>query len=344
MIGLRGLVRSLSVLLPVLLCLALFSPVQATSTWNRIYGYKSGTAYSVIETPDAGYAIAGSSSRDKTLVVKTDSLGNMLWSKTYQDGEIRSIVATSDGGYALGGTIELGEYREFWLVKTDVNGTVEWEKTYARASSFQLLNMAITTSDGGYALLGYSWSSESSLFTWLVKTDTDGNMQWNKTYGAGDFQSMIATSDGGFALTGGDWLLKTDALGNTEWTQSYPSDDAHRIFPYCLITTSDGGYAIAGRNLNIIELRTDFWLLKTDEFGIVEAAAPTSNPTANPTQQPTSTPTATPTQQTPSTSTSTAPSPSPPIPELSWLAIIPLMLSLLSLALILRHRKQIKNP
>jgi len=189
-----------------------------------------------------------------------------MWSQTYGGTSIDSaeaMVQTSDGGYALAGyttSFGAGGY-DFWLVKTDGYGNLEWNQTYGGAG-IEHAYALVETSDGGYAIAGGSL---------LVKTDTYGNLEWNQTCGGAAY-SLVETSDGGFALAGETasfnvgnydfWLVKTDANGNVEWNQTYGGAEPDRA--YSLVETSDGGYAIAG-NTN-----DDFWLLKTDEYGIPE--------------------------------------------------------------------------
>jgi len=163
----------------------------------------------------------------------------LMWSQTYGGAgseSARSLVATSDGGYALAGS----SMADFWLVKTDASGNMQWNKTYGGPSTAEVGCSLIVTSDGGYALAGiwnitdYDRSGNQADF-WLVKTDASGNMQWNQTYGGtgNDFAySLVETSDGGYALAGvtsstGDdgydassWLVKTDASGNMQWNQT----------------------------------------------------------------------------------------------------------------------------
>lgn len=118
-----------------------------------------------------------------------------------------SLVETSDGGLALTGYLPdqgfgVNEYSS-WLVKTDVNGNLEWIQTY-NGSLIQL----IQTSDRGFALVGGNQ---------LIKTDSYGTVELNQTY-SGSAYSLIETSDGGYAIGGqksGDfWLAKTDEYGS----------------------------------------------------------------------------------------------------------------------------------
>ena len=125
----------LSTVLSVLLFTSLALPVEsAASSWAQKYGgVNHDASYSLVQTDDGGYALAGSTDSavgagEKDFwLVKTDADGNQLWSRTYGGAgneEAQSLVQTSDGGYALAGSTDsfgAGDY-DFWLVKTDENG------------------------------------------------------------------------------------------------------------------------------------------------------------------------------------------------------------------------------
>jgi hypothetical protein len=226
--------------------------------WNHTYGGQYDEwAYSVIETSDRGYAIAGRTAYLYPYIwlVKTDSNGNMEWNQTYGEGEAQAIVETPDGGFALTG----GPYNAF-LLETDSTGNMLWNKTYGGTADDRTYSL-IATSDGGYALAGYTISFGAGLEDfWLIKTDGNGQKEWQKTYGEQNgnrANSLVQTSDGGYVLSGGSLLIKTDTHGEIEWNQTY-SGSANS-----LVKTSDGGYAIAG------EKSGDFWLAKTNEYGII---------------------------------------------------------------------------
>jgi len=184
--------------------------------WTQTYGeWQWDEANSMIQTNDGGYALAGETwSRyvggGNSWLVKTDSAGNMIWNKTYEGmNVVSSLVQTNDGGYALAGPKGTWPDMDFCLVKTDSDGNMQWNKTYGGTGS-DAVSSLIQTSDGGYALAGDTNSFDAGWYYdfWLVKTDSDGNMQWNKTYGGGDHDyaySMIQTSDGGYALAGSTW-------------------------------------------------------------------------------------------------------------------------------------------
>jgi hypothetical protein len=287
---LRRIVLLSCMAVSVLLSLCFVVSVDAESlVWNQTYGgADDDEACSLVATSDGGYALAGG-----TLLVKTDEFGNMEWNRTYGAGSgwdgAYSLVEASDGGYALAGYVNSVDWersswihRDFWLVKTDANGNTVWSRTYG-GTGYDWAYSLVATSDGGYAIAGYTVSSGAgNADFWLVKTDEFGNMEWNRTYGGAEMDiaySLIATSDGGYALAGetwsfGDgtpafWLVKTDASGNMEWNRTYGTvwgwDGASS-----LVEASDGGYAIAGDSLRVFAGVHDFWLVKTDEFGNVQ--------------------------------------------------------------------------
>jgi len=261
--------------------------------WNRTYGGTDGDyAFSLVETSDGGYTIAGytrsyGAGRDDFWLIHVDSSGTAEWNRTYggwdDDGAI-FLVHTSDGGYALAGMTESFGYGsdrdDFWLVKTDSSGNMEWNQTYGgtnRDYGFCL----VQTSDGGYAFAGSTSSlGAGNHDSWLVKTDAFGNMEWNQTYGGADADgssSLIQTADGGYVLAGSTnsfgageddfWLIKTDEAGNMQWKQMYGGTGSD--IASSLIETSDGGYAIAGYTFSDGAVNSDAWLVKTDEQGVI---------------------------------------------------------------------------
>ncbi len=259
--------------------------------WNQTYGgTDNDIAYSLVGSSDGGYAIAGETrsfgaQEDDCWLVKTDGSGNVEWNQTYGgtgDDVARSLVETSDGGYAIGGsTSSFGAGgMDFWLIKTDVVGDVEWNKTYGGIGD-DVVRSLVKTSDEGYALAGYTYSFGSGNEDfWLIKTDKYGNMEWNQTYGGGSHdiaRSLIETSDGGYALTGFTqsfgtgqahcWLVKTDAAGNIQWNHTYGKEDT--TYAFALVETSDGGYQLAG-GIYYSNVSTEFLLIKTDGSGIIE--------------------------------------------------------------------------
>jgi len=258
-----------SVTIFVLLSFQIIGSVGASSElWSQTYGGESyETAQSVIETSDGGYAIAGGTTSFGAgeydfWLIKTDQNGNMEWNQTYggtKNDIAYSVIETSDGGYALvgstNGTHDIAALgRDFWLVKTDAYGNMEWNQKYGGIEDDYALSL-VELSGGGYVIAGVAQ---------LIKTDTHGNVEWSQEY-PGIARSIVKVSDGGFALAGNRMLVKTDELGNIEWNQTY---EAGRVS--LLVETSDGGYALAGYTRSFGAILDDFWLVKTDQYGSVE--------------------------------------------------------------------------
>ena len=122
-------------------------------------------------------------------------------------------------------------------MKVDSTGNAQFARTILPSGSISDLNIVGVqqTADGGYAFAGYYF--QNTVYTeraWLVKTDSAGNVQWDKIYGPDvrysdrSFRSFQQTSDGGFIAAGstnqfnsGDssiWLVKTESNGNTNCT------------------------------------------------------------------------------------------------------------------------------
>jgi len=187
--------------------------------WSQTYGgAEREQALSVQQTSDGGYIFAGWTgptgvgSRHFWLV-KTDSSGNMNWSQTYGgtcdtcDGVAKSVQQTQDGGYIVAGwySFSVGMDWDFWLVKTDSSGNMNWSQTYG-GSELDLAYSVQQTSDGGYIVAGYTNSyGAGQADAWLVKADASGNMMWSRTIGGsgGDMANSVQqTSDGGYIFAG----------------------------------------------------------------------------------------------------------------------------------------------
>ena len=264
-------------------------------TWTRTFSWSSAdVARAGVETRDGGVVIVGSSRpqpSDKVdfHLVKLSSNGNLLWAHTY-GGESSdwgmSVIQTTDGGFALTGyTCSYGAgSADAWLIKTNADGEVEWERTYGEANE-DIANVLIQTADGGYALAGMSRSyGAGDVDGWIFKTDAEGGLQWSQTYGGprwDEIESLVQTNDSGFVFVGrrgiGDsaspselWVSKIDTSGIMQWNYTYGgkwNDQAYAIIP-----SLAGGYAIAGRTVpDETGLGgTDFWLVKTDAQGLLE--------------------------------------------------------------------------
>jgi len=263
---------------------------QPVTIWSNFFGGSIDSyGRSVLQTTDGGYIIVGEiySSSDNSYdvwLIKTDSSGHEEWSKTY--GGTNSdfgyhVQQTTDGGYVITGptySFGNGTYYDILLIKTDSFGNQEWIKNFGGNSwdeSFHLYQ----TSDNGYVIVGYKTLPGSvGENVWLIKTDSSGNILWDKTYGGDGHdkgKSLCQTTDDGYIIVGSKttstitwssygWLIKTDSFGDTLWTKTF-SDDAEASSFNSVKQTIDGGYIIAG---SIYENNNqNIWLIKTDSNG-----------------------------------------------------------------------------
>ena len=258
--------------------------------WNKtIGGIGYDKAWKVIKTSDGNYAFAGitdsfGAGGNDYWLFKTDYLGNIIWNTTIGgigDDRARCLINTIDGGFLLTGwsnSYGAGAL-DIWLVKTDGDGVHQWNSTYG-GNETERSSSLISTNDGGYIIAGNTASfGEGETVIYVVKTDFQGNMQWNKTYGGSAGESaarIIQTIDGGygiachtysFGLGENDiWFIKTDQNGNVIFNQTYGGEmaDTARV-----IIESDGGYVVAGQTASFGSGENDFWLIKTDENGVI---------------------------------------------------------------------------
>lgn len=297
---------------------------------NSIGGDAPDDLHSIQLTPDGGYIAIGESSSgisgDKTensrgsddfWAVKLDASGNVEWDRTFGGSDLDwfpQIRVSNNGYYVCGVSLSdisgdktenaIGE-DDFWLLKLDTAGYIVWQKTIGGANTDFLYSMA-ATSDAGCVLGGFSNSDISGDKTenskggydfWIVKVDTNGNIEWDKTIGGAEgdiLNSMIQTSDNGYLLGGesssnisGDktensqgrsdyWIVKLDSTGAIEWQNTIGGSEFDRA--YSAYQTEDGGYVIGGSsNSNISGDKTengqggsDFWIVKINSVGIIE--------------------------------------------------------------------------
>jgi hypothetical protein len=206
-------------------------------------------AYSIVQTSDGGYALGGQSRGYGTAdfwLVKTDSSGNRVWSTKYWEPYLaggnhflevtHKLVQTSDGGYALAGSEEKSfEDNDFYLIKVDSSGSVQWRKTYGE-KYIDVPSSVVQLSDGGFALGGtiteVGKTGPISKDLSIVRTDSSGNLLWTKAYNAKYNETLDSKSE---------------------------------EFGYSMCQTNDGAYVIAGTTQNAWDgSHVDIFLVKTE--------------------------------------------------------------------------------
>lgn len=262
---------------------------QPQEIWNKTFsGHGYEKAYSIRQTSDGGYIIAGETlalgmAYCGVWLVKTDSYGNMQWNKTFRDTEYFGgcyVRQVCDDGYIIAASTEShGSIdSDLWLIKTDPTGNKQWEKTFGGTYNDEVRSMQ-QTSDGGYILTGETYSDTRGSDVWLIKIDSSGNKQWERTFGGINFDSVNSleqTSDGGYIIAGKKdsifdnekcdfWLIKTDPGGNEQWNNTYGKQCINEA--ESVRQTLDGGYIIAGYTYSYDTEKFDILLVKTGSNG-----------------------------------------------------------------------------
>ncbi len=264
--------------------------------WTRTFGRPGhdDVGNSVRETSDGGLIIAGSSYDynsylTRVYLVRTNSFGDTLWTKTYGAtgwSVGNAVRETPDGGFLIAGTTSRsGGGTIVYLVRTDTSGDSLWARTYG-SSEFQEGDALSITSDGGCIIAGNTTVNDGTQNAFFVRTNASGDTLWTRNTGYvpddpndQGVYSVCETSNGDFIATGYTgptletnedvYLVKLDSLGNELWSSKYggPWNDWGKS----IIETSGGDYLIAGTRENYYGVEySDVWLIDTDTNGSVQ--------------------------------------------------------------------------
>lgn len=264
---------------------------QPDILWNRYYGGEGAQeCRSAIITSDGGFLLGGKDGsppgpRDDILILKMSQDGDSLWA--YSFGGIRheslfEVVELEDTCFALIGDTESYGHGSFdaWVVKISPDGERIWDRCYGGESADGAY-AGISTEDGGFALAGYthSFAEHGSWDAWLVKVDADGEVEWQGIYGgegSDEFNSIVTTSDGGYAMAGttrsfGEggldfYIVKTDEDGEMQWSHAYGSERSDGC--YAIVQTDDDGFVLGGVNSGE-DNDGDMYLVRIDSEGEV---------------------------------------------------------------------------
>jgi hypothetical protein len=300
----RGIRKGLIVMLfMVPISIFLFAGIAFAQEWVMTYGGPGSDApVSIQKTSDGGYIVAGQTysfgaGGYDVWILKLDSIGNVQWQKAYGGSATDyaySVQQTSDGGYIVASytySFSSGNYGgDAWVLKLDSNGNVQWQKTYGGSDDDRAYSIQ-QTSDGGYIVAGstcsYNGADSWDCDVWVLKLDSIGNVQWQKTYGGGDdtASSVQQTVDGGYIVAGttfsfgagnGDiWVLKLNADGTISWQKTYGGSeydctggDLTIQQTYNWLGNPDG-YVIVGTNGSFGAVSYDIWILRLNLDGTV---------------------------------------------------------------------------
>ena len=225
----------------------------------------------------------------------------------------KSIANTTDGGYVILGytqskdgdiSTKLTEDFDFWVLKFSADNTLLWSKTFGGSKDDRGEDI-ITTKDGGFALLGYSQSTDNDVTSnagskdfWVLKLTSSGTLSWQKNFGflGSDYgTTLLETNDNGYLITGvldvtasngqgnsrstqkhaggNIWAIKLNNSGDLEWSKYYGGSSTD--IPLGVVKTIDNGFIIAGSSDSADGDITnnkggyDFWILKIEANGTV---------------------------------------------------------------------------
>ena len=284
--------------------------------WEKTYGGSGWEAtLSIQQTTDGGYIVGGwSESNDGDVggnqggvdawIIKLDISGNLEWEKNYggsMEDAICSIQQTTNDGYIAAGITKSndgdveennGKY-DYWILKLDVTGNIEWEKSYG-GSDWDGASSIQQTTDNGYIVAGRTGSNDGDVGGadgwfdyWILKLDTEGNLEWEKKYGGSGWDaahSIQQTKDGGYIAAGvsdsndgdvgGDneekdaWIIKLDVEGNIEWKKIFGGSGHDWI--RSIQQTIDGGYIVAGSTDTDSgdDFHYEYWIIKLSPVSV----------------------------------------------------------------------------
>lgn len=246
--------------------------------------------HAILPTKNGGYIVVGQTTSFgqgsiDVYVAKLDPIGNIEWTRTIggsnEDGGY-AIVQTVDNGYAIAGyTMSFGQGNyDMYVIKLDNNGNVQWSKTIG-GTNIDYARAILQTPDKGFLVVGYTNSyGQGNLDVYIVKLDSIGNLQWDKTIGGiyNDFsRDVIQTSDGGYAIVGYTYsfgqgwsdvyVIKIDSIGNIQWTRTIGGADIDR--GHAIVQTIDNGYAIVGQTASYGQGNEDVYVIKLNSAGEV---------------------------------------------------------------------------
>jgi hypothetical protein len=271
--------------------------------WSQVYAGSDNGENMVEQTADGGYVMTGLASLfgpngGDVHIIKTDSVGDTLWTRTYggpglDDG--LSIRQTSDHGYVIAAlTMSFGAgNQKIWVIKTDSMGDTLWTRLFG-GDSISASGWAQQTTDGGYFVAGWTCLYSPTPQTYLIKTDSVGDTLWTRTIGGRSyFTEGLAgqqVNDGGHIVAGGCedtttgnidvYLARTDANGDTLWTRTFGGSSYD--CGYSVRQTADGGYVICGQTYSFGAGGSDFYLIKTEENGNLAIAESKASSTRAP--------------------------------------------------------------
>jgi hypothetical protein len=245
------------------------------SLWEKVHFADSTAFYptrsnDIEPTDDGGFIVGGriwqgeEDDQDAAIVKFTDN-GDIEWIKEYGSVNWESAVSfqkTPDGGYIMGGGSDhLDAEGDFYLVKTDESGEMEWE-AYLGGLGYQSGTSVDFTPDGGYVISGRAGDPPFDVDIAVAKCDSLGSLLWYKIYG-GEYNNdaphkVLSLEDGNILISGGmgnenfsysknrdAYLIKIDQEGEVIWENVY-DEEYTTVHASNIVEVPDGSIVVAG--------------------------------------------------------------------------------------------------
>lgn len=303
------------------------APTEPSIDFVKTFGgSKNDLAKSVVKTIDGGYAVLGhTQSMDGDIngknnesfnywLLKFDQDNTLQWQKTYGgsgDDRGNDLIQTNDGGFALIGHSQSNDgpvsenfgANDFWMLKTDSNGVILWQKSFGFLGADNGISI-IQTNDSGFLLIGVldvtasegQGNSKSAAKQhaggdyWAIKLNASGEKEWSRYYG-GTFTdtpyNVIQTEDNGYLIVGSSdsddvditnnkgtydfWVVKISESGTLLWEKSFGGTQIDEA--YGITQSNDGNYIIVGdtrsndADVSINNGAADLWMIKISPSG-----------------------------------------------------------------------------
>jgi hypothetical protein len=313
------------ILAVTLLIFSLNAFSQPAIQWQKcLGGTKREIGKFIQQTSDGGYVVAGASMSndgdvtghhgvDSTYdywVVKLNGNGMIQWQKSLggtSDDQANSVQQTTDGGYIIAGYTYSNDgdvsgnhgFYDCWLVKLDVGGNIQWQKSLG-GTDMDMAYSVCQTNDGGYIVGGSTNSNNGDVSGnhgdydyWLIKLNGAGTILWQKCLGGTGSDGANAiqqTADDGYVIAGhsisnnGDvtgnhgavdyWIVKLDTGGVLQWQKCLGGTSNETA--YSVQQTSNGGYIVTGfttsNDSDVAGFHggSDYWIIRLDSLGSLQ--------------------------------------------------------------------------
>ncbi|MFI5220714.1 MAG: T9SS type A sorting domain-containing protein [Bacteroidia bacterium] len=262
---------------------------EGNEIWDKSYSQRLlGGANAIAPASDGGFLLAGHSETDsfdcQFYLIRVNSSGDTIWTRMFggvYDDAASAVIQTNDGNFVLAGFADENSPSgsDAYIVKIDISGNILWAKKYGSTAN-EYANSIRQTADGGYIFAGKKENPTAGYDVYLVKLDSSGNKQWEKTYGGNkdDLAYCVRNcKDGGYVISGltysfGNgsadiYLIRINATGDLLWTKTFGGNLFDQS--YDILQVEDSGFMVAGFTRSFGDTMNDIYIISTDKNGMM---------------------------------------------------------------------------